>query len=321
MTLRSSLREPSKGAVSDDFLCVLVELIWQHKPIILVIVETKTQSDKAIRILRSTHFDSLAVFEARGYSGDMRRLGETVNIPWLIIGDTYQPLSSTDKRGGRDVNWRQSKELWDTIDVCGWHDMGFASPSCTWSNKRSGCAQILERLDRAWCNTGWQIKAPQAMKSTLAECSVRSPSHPWRKVKLLARGAGIPTVKRIDIHLLHRYVLALGALDHYSAKLLRQSQRRNGISLSYKLGIGIYEYASLGFSGREEIPSEQDIYNFAESNQDVKCRRLWKFKGPIKTSLHFWWTKHNALATKSRCSTERSFMRIDVQFVTRKKKQ
>lgn len=37
------------------------------------------------------------------------------------------------------MNWRTSKDLWDTINDCG--DMGFAGPTYIWSNNRAGAAK------------------------------------------------------------------------------------------------------------------------------------------------------------------------------------
>lgn len=82
----------------------------------------------------------------------MSQLGCVVNIGWMVVGDVNQPLDSIDKRGGQPVNQNLANQLRSTIEACHLMDMGFQGARFTWTNGRTGTANIRERIDRAWCN-------------------------------------------------------------------------------------------------------------------------------------------------------------------------
>lgn len=55
--------------------------------------------------------------------------------------------------------------------------MGFFGSNYTWSNNREGAAKISERLDRAWCNTKWRLKTPNATVQHLPKNLLRPSSN------------------------------------------------------------------------------------------------------------------------------------------------
>lgn len=61
----------------------------------------------------------------------IRDLGRVVNIPWLLIEDTNQPLDQCDKQGGKLVNQAQTRKLRTMVDSCGFLDLGFQGPKYT----------------------------------------------------------------------------------------------------------------------------------------------------------------------------------------------
>lgn len=48
------------------------------------------------------------------------------------------------------------------METCGIVDLGFMGCKFTWSNKRSGLANIRERIDRAIADVLWRIEHPNA---------------------------------------------------------------------------------------------------------------------------------------------------------------
>lgn len=86
----------------------------------------------------------------------LRSLGQVIQSPWLIAGDFNQPVHPEDKSGGHPVSSHQTQLLWDALEGCQLLDMGFSGPKFTWSNNRIGRTRIRERIDRAFCNAGWQ---------------------------------------------------------------------------------------------------------------------------------------------------------------------
>lgn len=87
-------------------------------------------------------------------------VAEHHNMPWLILGDFNEVLSSEDKEGGNQINQSRVKEYWDCMSTCNLMDLGYRGSRFTWSNLRGGGHLIRERLDRAWCNPSWQSLFP-----------------------------------------------------------------------------------------------------------------------------------------------------------------
>lgn len=75
----------------------------------------------------------------------------------MIIGDFNVVLTSADKMGGQAVAGSSSGGLRRIIDENGLIDMGFDGYAFTWNNKRSGVANIQERLDRGFGNVEWRL--------------------------------------------------------------------------------------------------------------------------------------------------------------------
>lgn len=71
-----------QGAASNDFLYVLFELLRLHKPVILVLVETKVHSLSASVILQKSHLNKVVAIEAIGFSGGI----------WVFWGDAFLDL-------------------------------------------------------------------------------------------------------------------------------------------------------------------------------------------------------------------------------------
>ncbi|XP_021828885.1 uncharacterized protein LOC110769256, partial [Prunus avium] len=71
------------------------------------------------------------------------------NLPWLLAGDFNDMLNKSDKLGGAPIRRLRGFKPWfDQHAMC---DLGFSGPKYTWTNKK-----VLERIDRAVCNTQWR---------------------------------------------------------------------------------------------------------------------------------------------------------------------
>lgn len=116
----------------------------------------------------------------------LNQLGTIVNIPWLLIGDTNQPLTRNDKFGGRPINRNIADQFQTVLDICNFVDLGFTGPKYTWTNGRTGSALIKERLDRAWGNILWSQAFPHVVVRHLARTT--SDHHPV----LLQTQTGVP---------------------------------------------------------------------------------------------------------------------------------
>lgn len=77
-------------------------------------------------------------------------------LPWLMLGDFNELLSSCDKLGGNLLILRQVQMLRDSLDSCDMVDLGFHGPRFTWVNKKEVVHFIQERLDKGFANLNWR---------------------------------------------------------------------------------------------------------------------------------------------------------------------
>ena len=80
---------------------------------------------------------------------------------WLVIGDLNSTASNLDKSGGNQKGECSSRSFRNFVDNVGAIDMGFSGPKYTWTNKRSGWANIRSKLDRGICNSDWLSLFPK----------------------------------------------------------------------------------------------------------------------------------------------------------------
>ncbi|GLT58776.1 hypothetical protein SLA2020_316440 [Shorea laevis] len=93
---------------------------------------------------------------------NLRKFSQTINGPWLAMGDFNDIIVQTEKFGGNPVPSYRIQAYTDCMSFCNLMDMGFNGPKFTWVNKRSENQLIRERLDRAWGNPSWRVKFPEA---------------------------------------------------------------------------------------------------------------------------------------------------------------
>ena len=88
----------------------------------------------------------------------LKHLLSFVDGPWLCIGDFNAMLSSSEKQSRCPPTQSQMDEFRMALDFCGLADLGFVGFPFTWNNKRPGCANTKERLDRAVASLEWREK-------------------------------------------------------------------------------------------------------------------------------------------------------------------
>lgn len=98
----------------------------------------------------------------QGFWDSLDEIDQSFKGPWLIIGDFNEVLNGVDKQGGMPVAGPSRAGLRKLITVHELIDTGFIGCLYTWNNKRSGMANIQERLDRGFSNDEWQILFPEA---------------------------------------------------------------------------------------------------------------------------------------------------------------
>ena len=63
--------------------------------------------------------------------GNLSKIVELHNLPWVITGDFNEPLFDEDKFGGRPVSMPRSFLFKECLDKCNMVDMGFNEPKYT----------------------------------------------------------------------------------------------------------------------------------------------------------------------------------------------
>lgn len=82
--------------------------------------------------------------------------------PWLMMGDFNSILSQAEKIGGNQFASSSTYTLLDDLNKLALIDLGYHGYPYTWNNKRSGKANIQERLDRGVANDLWCTSFPHA---------------------------------------------------------------------------------------------------------------------------------------------------------------
>lgn len=62
----------------------------------------------------------------------LRTLSDEDSLPWLVLGDCNEIVSSSEKVGGRSHSEHQMQDFRDALDYCGLYDQGFTGPMYTW---------------------------------------------------------------------------------------------------------------------------------------------------------------------------------------------
>lgn len=107
---------------------------------------------------------------------DLKNISRTENLPWLSIGDFNEVLSMDDKVGGNCPSQSWLDSFHDMLNFCGFVDIDFKGPKCTWRNNRLGKDCIMERIDLAFANSTWRELFDQAL--VFVEAAIGSHHNP-----------------------------------------------------------------------------------------------------------------------------------------------
>ncbi|XP_075633609.1 uncharacterized protein LOC142606093 [Castanea sativa] len=80
-------------------------------------------------------------------------------MPWLYARDFNEVAKQSEKMGGRARHHAQMQAFQDILDECGFMDLGFVGPMCTW-HKHFKDYTIWERLDRSVETSDWFFMFP-----------------------------------------------------------------------------------------------------------------------------------------------------------------
>ncbi|XP_058763739.1 uncharacterized protein LOC131637168 [Vicia villosa] len=101
----------------------------------------------------------------------IRNLADSSDLPWCIIGDFNDSLSSAEKKGRTDIpNWLISG-FRQAVQDTGLTDVPLEGYSFTWFKSLGTERAVEERLDRAMINLDWGILFPNAKLECLTAAS------------------------------------------------------------------------------------------------------------------------------------------------------
>ncbi|XP_074577497.1 uncharacterized protein LOC141833890 [Curcuma longa] len=95
-------------------------------------------------------YGQLTITSRRRLWEGLQNIAESMDLPWLILGDFNSPLSPADKRGGLDVTTYATSDFQDFVTMAGVEDLHSVGCQFTWTNGRVVC-----KLDRAMVNALW----------------------------------------------------------------------------------------------------------------------------------------------------------------------
>ena len=101
---------------------------------------------------------------------NLMHTAELHSMPWVIVENFNEPLSSADKLGGREVSISRSLLLKKCLDKCNMVDLGYSGSRFTWTNWRDTHVLIQERINRFFVNTNWCSLYPEAKVTHLTRC-------------------------------------------------------------------------------------------------------------------------------------------------------
>jgi endonuclease/exonuclease/phosphatase family metal-dependent hydrolase len=83
------------------------------------------------------------------------KLHSLTDLPWLLMGDFNEIVSSDERLGELVGSQRNMYEFGEVLNKCGLVDLGYCDYPFTWENCRDAEANVQKRLDRAVASVAW----------------------------------------------------------------------------------------------------------------------------------------------------------------------
>lgn len=85
---------------------------------------------------------------------DLIRLSDSLNEPWMVLGDFNTIVASHERKGGSsNFSDRSQLSFRNMIDLCDLVDAGFQGSPFTWKH-----GNLFQWLDRVLINLRWRLK-------------------------------------------------------------------------------------------------------------------------------------------------------------------
>jgi hypothetical protein len=160
--LRSRLGFPNAFGVNCIGLSGGLALLWTNE----VVVDLNTYSKNHIDVWITEGGDTSRQWRFIGFYGDpcrgrrkeswrlLRFLRSASDLPWLYGGGFNEVLFEHEQFGGHDREEWKMEGFRETVEACGFMDLGYSGLPYTWDNKREGRSNIKVRLDRCLADDG-----------------------------------------------------------------------------------------------------------------------------------------------------------------------
>ncbi|GAU43787.1 hypothetical protein TSUD_378120 [Trifolium subterraneum] len=107
----------------------------------------------------------------------LRNLADTINIPWLMIGDFNEIAKLDEKKGGAPTDIRKCHNFNNWINECKLIEVTTVGTRFTWRGpKWNGRDRVFKKLDRVLCNVAWRLRYHEGYAKVLPR--IHSDHHP-----------------------------------------------------------------------------------------------------------------------------------------------
>ncbi|KAL7197601.1 hypothetical protein ACSBR2_020190 [Camellia fascicularis] len=90
---------------------------------------------------------------------NLESMADNTSEPWLVAGDFNDFANQNEKRSfSTNQDQARTGKFQARLNRCKLMDLGCSRPWLTWSNRRQGMENTLERLDQAVCATEWRLQ-------------------------------------------------------------------------------------------------------------------------------------------------------------------
>ncbi|KZV23375.1 hypothetical protein F511_35194 [Dorcoceras hygrometricum] len=80
----------------------------------------------------------------------LKSVGQNINDPWILLGDSNSVLTPEEKYGGLPVTNREIRDIYDCVASLELHDTPHVGCYYTWSNNT-----VRSKIDRVMINGAW----------------------------------------------------------------------------------------------------------------------------------------------------------------------